>query len=253
MKNKRRLRDMALGSLLTMLALVLAVPALAQADGRTVQVAYDAIRLVVDGRTVTTKDGNGKQLRPVLIDGIAYLPAQAVSEALNMDLSWDNPTKTVTLTSRAGRVPDETGLIGVEKAKAIALEHAKVKASDAVFFKAALDWDDGRAEYEIEFYSGTMEYDYSIDPKTGAILSWDHEAEGYSIPPQNAANPAVTLERARALAQAKAPGAVLVSCKLEYDDGKLVYEGELRNGGTEYEFKIDAQTEKFLKWDVDYD
>ena len=44
-----------------------------------------------------------------------------------------------------------------------------MKAADAIFVKAGLDWDDGRTEYEVEFYAGNTEYDYSIDATTGAI------------------------------------------------------------------------------------
>ena len=46
-----------------------------------------------------------------------------------------------------------------------------------MFLKANLDWDDGRMKYEVEFYSGTTEYDYDIDAVTGAILSSDRELE----------------------------------------------------------------------------
>ena len=39
--------------------------------------------------------------------------------------------------------------------------------------------------------------------------------------------------------------------KLERDDGRMVYEGELRSGQTEYDFTIDASTGTILEWDVD--
>ena len=40
--------------------------------------------------------------------------------------------------------------------------------------------------------------------------------------------------------------------KLERDDGRMVYEGELRSGWTEYEFTIDALTGTVLEWEVDH-
>ena len=69
--------------------------------------------------------------------------------------------------------------IGVDAAKSAALSHAGVSADSATFSKAKLDNDDGRMEYEIEFYAGGMEYDYTIDAFDGTILEYDSERWGY--------------------------------------------------------------------------
>ena len=63
--------------------------------------------------------------------------------------------------------------IGVEKAKTIALNDAGLSASQVTFTKAQTDWDDGRMEYDVEFRSGGIEYEYEIDAYSGAILSRD--------------------------------------------------------------------------------
>ncbi len=68
------------------------------------------------------------------------------------------------------------------KAKAIALEHAKITEAQATFINAHLDYDDGRVVYDIEFYSGKTEYDYEIDALNGDIREFDYEIEYYSIP-----------------------------------------------------------------------
>ena len=65
--------------------------------------------------------------------------------------------------------------ISLEQAKNAALGHADCAAGDVVFTKAVLDYDDGRAVYEIEFYWGGMEYEYKIDAATGAVL--EHEVD----------------------------------------------------------------------------
>lgn len=63
--------------------------------------------------------------------------------------------------------------IGVDRAKEIALNHAQLSESDVQFAKAKLENDDGEAEYEIEFYSGSTEYDYTIDAVSGNIIEYD--------------------------------------------------------------------------------
>ena len=63
---------------------------------------------------------------------------------------------------------------------------------DVTFIKAELDNEDGRAVYEIEFYSGNVEYDYDIDALSGEIISNDFDIEDYSIPAQSAAAPQQT-------------------------------------------------------------
>ena len=63
--------------------------------------------------------------------------------------------------------------IGVDRAKEIALNHARLNESDVQFAKAKLENDDGGVEYEIEFYSGRTEYDYTIDAVSGNIIEYD--------------------------------------------------------------------------------
>ncbi|MDE5933737.1 MAG: PepSY domain-containing protein [Lachnospiraceae bacterium] len=63
--------------------------------------------------------------------------------------------------------------IGVDRAKEIALNHANLSESDVRFAKAKLENDDGSVEYEIEFYSGRTEYDYTIDAVSGNIIEYD--------------------------------------------------------------------------------
>ena len=63
--------------------------------------------------------------------------------------------------------------IGVDRAKEIALNHARLNESDVQFAKAKLENDDGGVEYEIEFYSGRTEYDYTIDAISGNIIEYD--------------------------------------------------------------------------------
>ncbi|MCC8169325.1 MAG: PepSY domain-containing protein, partial [Oscillospiraceae bacterium] len=54
-------------------------------------------------------------------------------------------------------------LIGIETAKEIALERVGLSADDVTFIKEKQKLDDGIQVYEIEFCSGTTEYDIKIN------------------------------------------------------------------------------------------
>ena len=147
-----------------------------------------------------------------------------------------------------------SGAIDEAQARSIALEHAGVAESDAKFYRVERDNDDGRAVYEVEFYSGNTEYDYEISAETGEILSYDSDIEGWAAQSGNAEGSAVTLEQARELVLERVPGAAAsdVQIEQERDDGRDIYEGEVYYDRTEYEFEIDASTGSFIKWSVDY-
>ena len=62
--------------------------------------------------------------------------------------------------------PEDTAFPAVKKA----LEDAGLSESDVNVVRCGLDYDDGRTEYEIEFYKDRTEYDYTLDAFTGEIL-----------------------------------------------------------------------------------
>lgn len=71
----------------------------------------------------------------------------------------------------AGGTPNKGDYIGSDRAEEIALADAGFAAADVKFVKRTeLDIDDGRAQYEVEFYVGITEYDYKIDAASGAII-----------------------------------------------------------------------------------
>ncbi len=156
--------------------------------------------------------------------------------------------------SSAQQSTASSGAIDEAQARSIALEHAGVAESDAKFYRVERDNDDGRAVYEVEFYSGNTEYDYEISAETGEILSYDSDIEGWAAQSGNAEGSAVTLEQARALVAERIPGVSADSVQIEQerDDGRDIYEGEVYYDRTEYEFEIDASTGSFIKWSVDY-
>ena len=58
---------------------------------------------------------------------------------------------------------------------------------------------------------------------------------------------------ARSIAQNRAPGAQIISCELDRDDGQMIYEIELRDGQTEYDCEIRQSDGAVIKWEQDID
>lgn len=67
--------------------------------------------------------------------------------------------------------------IGPDQARDAALIHAGISEGQVSGLQVQQDWDDGRLEYEVEFRSGGMEYEYTIDGSTGQILEYDQEQD----------------------------------------------------------------------------
>ena len=67
----------------------------------------------------------------------------------------------------------DAALVGLDAAKSAALTHAGCSADEVVFTKAELDYDNGRAVYDIEFRKGWAEYEYKIDAAAGNVLEYD--------------------------------------------------------------------------------
>ena len=136
------------------------------------------------------------------------------------------------------------------------MNHADLTASQATFLRSILEYDDGRAVYDVEFWSGSTEYDYEIDAVSGTILSYDYDAERYAPSASSASDSSsgsyIGEAKAKEIVEEYAgTTGVYREFRLERDDGRMVYEGELRSGRIEYDFTIDAVTGTILEWDAD--
>lgn len=178
--------------------------------------------------------------------------------------------------------PSWEGSLNEEEAKQIALSDAKVSEDDIAFILVEKDWDDGIATYDVEFVTNDLsEYDYEIDAVSGEIIAMDQDMEhhyehyrggnnqsgGQNSGAGSAAGSGhgaangqggngyggelVSEEDAKAKVLERVPGAAAsdIRMKLERDDGRLEYEGELYHDGMEYEFKIDAYSGSVTEWE----
>ena len=153
--------------------------------------------------------------------------------------------------------------IDVEKAKQIALSDAGVNAADAKFIKAKADSDDGVKVFDIEFISGTKEYEYEINAASGKIT--DKDVETVKTRPQVVKESTTAEQKSdfigvdsakqKALSHAGLNSADVrfTKVKLDKDDGISVYEIEFISGRYEYEYEINAETGKIVDWDKEID
>ena len=144
--------------------------------------------------------------------------------------------------------------IGEAKARSVALSHAGISESDTSYIYAKKDWDDGRWVYDVEFWADGKEYDYEILASNGTILSYDYDAEYQWNGSTGTSGDTISTEKVKSIVTDRAGvSGTFRELKLERDDGRTVYEGEMRSGRTDYEFTIDAYTGAVLEWDTDWD
>lgn len=119
-----------------------------------------------------------------------------------------------------------------------------------------VEYDDGYSRYAVSFKTAELYGSYEIQPETGKIMKREIYMGTLPTAPALKVDPVtgdIGIDKAREIALAKVPGAQVQKLQLEHDDGRAVYEGELRNGKWEYDFEIDAATGAILEWDQDYD
>lgn len=142
-----------------------------------------------------------------------------------------------------------------QQAQTIALQDAGVSASSAKFIQVKEDYEKGQAVYEVEFYANQTEYDYEIAKSNGAILAKDYDIENWE-PSQNTNNStsaSISLEKAKSIALAKVSGATSSNIQIEqdYDDGMVIYEGEIHYQCMEYEFEINGANGAIIEWSAE--
>lgn len=162
---------------------------------------------------------------------------------------------------------DQTAKISMEQAQTAALDAANIEAADADISSATLSVVAGVTCYKVEFTSGDHAYSYSINAESGEVLEasyrdknaapadstqTDTTASGATTTPAqttpntNTATGAVDEAKAQEIALAhagvNAADATITKSKLDYDDGRQVYEIEWYANGAKYDYEIAVAT-----------
>ena len=122
---------------------------------------YDDGRLVYEIEFVTTS-GNGYLEYDYEID-------TATGSILSYDYDAESYTPQTTMTTTTGALIDEA------TAKLTAVNQVP-GASTSDIYEWKLDHDDGRWEYEGKIIYNQMEFEFTIDAATGAVIEWDVES-----------------------------------------------------------------------------
>ena len=179
-----------------------------------------------------------------------------------------------------------TSLISMDQAQTAALDAANIDAANADVSSATLSEIAGITCYKVEFTSGDYAYSYSINAESGEVLemsSWEQTVAtiipdsgtqadaatstagtattpnaatpAQSSPNANTSSGAVSEAKAQEIALAhagvKPADATITKSKLDYDDGRQVYEVEWYSNGAKYDYEIDVATGEVVKSDYE--
>ena len=198
-----------------------------------------------------------------------------VAFALAMTLTGcrDNAAASIPQQSSQEQTKEQTQMIPMEEAQEAALKAADIEAADADISATTLSGVAGVACYKVEFTSGEYAYSYTINAETGAVMEMSSQeqnaqASGTQTEVADSAAPAPAQTSAAAPAQnatgtgtvdeaaaqkialehagVKAADATITKSKLDYEDGRQVYDIEWYAGGAKYDYEIAADTGEII-------
>ena len=196
-----------------------------------------------------------------------------------------NVAASIPQQSSQEQTKEQTQMIPMEEAQEAALKAADIEAADADISATTLSEVAGVACYKVEFTSGEYAYSYTINAQTGAVMEMSSQEQNAqasgtqtevadstvpttaqtsaqaqtpaqaqtsaAAPAQNATGTGTVDEAAAqkiALEHAgvKAADATITKSKLDYEDGRQVYDIEWYAGGAKYDYEIAADTGEII-------
>ncbi len=175
-------------------------------------------------------------------DGLTEERYWSDSEQTFYDLHFNNAKALVKLETER---KSDRGSANVTLQESDVLALAQTLYPDASALSITLERDDGLYEYKVYLDAPGYQCTADFHPESGVLL------ESEVIYKTADADGLIGTERAKQIALEKAGGGTVRKIELERDDGRQVYEGEVVNGKTEYDFEIDANTGTILDWERD--
>ena len=195
-KYKERLKGAIIGVVLT-LALMTTLPVLARVAQETITVNFNNISIAINGQQIHTNN------EPFVFQGRTYLPVSDVANAMGFDVTWEDSTNTVHLTSRTNLnvVPDypphqpiqpttspsssrqsnrpSNPTISLERAIEIAYADLAYRGITATYrSNSGMDWERGQWVWELLFRTQGermpfIEFYISVDTGDIVKFEWD--------------------------------------------------------------------------------
>lgn len=147
--------------------------------------------------------------------------------------------------------------IGKKAASEKALAHAGLIGKKGVTYKVEAELNKAPAHYSVELYTPWGEFEYKVDAASGKIqkglanVEEAVKAGTVPTPPTDAIGEKDAIAKALEHAGFKPDDVRGMTCRLDLEDGKWVFEVEFRVGNEEYEYEIAAVGGSILESDKD--
>ncbi len=93
------------------------------------------------------------------------------SNFINLDNNANIDTNTNNPNNNTSTNTDNNNYISKEEAKNIALADAGFNSNEVIFIDVELEFENGRAIYDVDFENNILEYEYKIDAVNKGIIS----------------------------------------------------------------------------------
>lgn len=144
--------------------------------------------------------------------------------------------------------------ISLEKAKQIALSHAKLTENEIHSLKIQQEFDNNIMQYEIEFFKDDIEYEYAVNVENGKIVKYSYEKNIASITPYQPYSTILPIKKIKGIALAhaklKADETRFIKISQEMTHGYNRYELKFLHNTAEYTYLVNAVNGEIIEYKV---